>query len=372
MNEMTPSQINTGKTHRARWAAIGAAVAVSLGAGGFGIANAVVTTSPKNVFVAITPCRLIDTRPPTDNVGPRMTPIDANETYTITGTGDVAGPCNIPTGISALELNVTAVGATAPTYLTFFPSDVARPTASNLNPAPGQPPTPNSVTVTLAAATGTFNVYNLTGKVDVIIDVVGYYDNHSHNAADITDEPGVSYNYTATDAVLTAATVTVVSTAIRVPADGFLTLEATIAWHPSIVGWNQAECEITVGTTVLNTTDENGFFGDDASASSNGFYRTHNLHKTVTVSAINNPLLFFSGQSVRLLCREVNGEVVIDTATITATYYPTEYEPSLILFPFADGNADEVGQVNPDAQHIDPTAPVDPAGPVSSGQESGG
>ena len=103
------------------------------------------------------PCRLIDTRPAPDNVGTRATPLGTAETATFAGTGDVVGPCNIPTGISAIETNVTAVGATALTFLTFFASDIARPTTASLNPAPGQPPTPNSVTINLPAA-GTFNL----------------------------------------------------------------------------------------------------------------------------------------------------------------------------------------------------------------------
>ena len=358
-------------THRARWAAIGAAVAVSVGAGGFGIARAVVTTDPKNVYVAISPCRLIDTRAGADNVGPRATPIGANETYNITGTGDVAGACNIPTGISALEVNVTAVGATIPTYLTFFPAGTPRPLASNLNPTPGQPPTPNSVTITLPAD-GMFSVYNLGGTVELIIDIVGYYDDHRHDASDISDEPGVSYNYTDTNVNLTGATSTIVTTQIRVPANGYLDLEATIAWSPSAVGWSQAECELTLGSLTMNLLDENGFFGDDASVASSGFLRTHNLHKTVSVSVANNPALFISGQSVRLLCREVNGQVLIDSAMITATYYPSEYEPSIFLFPFADGNADAEGGLNPDAEQFDPTAPVEQVGPDSNGQATDG
>jgi len=44
----------------------------------------------------------------------------------------------------ALALNVTAIGATAPTFLTVWPGGT-RPTASSLNPVPGQPPTPNGV-----------------------------------------------------------------------------------------------------------------------------------------------------------------------------------------------------------------------------------
>ncbi len=65
---------------RSRWAAVGAAVAVTLGAGGIGLVSA---TSPADAvaYVPITPCRVADTRPQADfNTGPRNTPITQNET----------------------------------------------------------------------------------------------------------------------------------------------------------------------------------------------------------------------------------------------------------------------------------------------------
>ena len=48
-----------------------------------------------------------------------------------------------------------------------------------MNPTPGQPPTPNAVNVDLDGA-GDFSVFNNTGTVNVLIDVVGYYDDHTH------------------------------------------------------------------------------------------------------------------------------------------------------------------------------------------------
>ncbi len=124
-----------------------------------------------STYVSITPCRLIDTRPPPDRVG-LLTPWSALETKTVQGTG-TNGECTIPTDAVGLSLNVTAVGATVETFLTLWPSG-ALPKASSLNPSPGQPPTPNAVNVTLSS-TGSFNLYNNLGTVDVLIDVGGYY-----------------------------------------------------------------------------------------------------------------------------------------------------------------------------------------------------
>lgn len=101
-----------GTTSRARWAAVGAAIAVSLGVGGVAVTNAVVSTGEKAVFVPIAPCRLFDMRPAPDLVGPRSTSLAAGETYTQAVRG-VNGNCTIPADATAVAMNVTAVGGTA-------------------------------------------------------------------------------------------------------------------------------------------------------------------------------------------------------------------------------------------------------------------
>jgi hypothetical protein len=182
---------------RTRWAAIGAAVAVALGAGGgISLVNAAVSSGERSVFVAITPCRLADLRPAPDTVGPRTTPLGPADTYTFDGWGKV-GKCTLPTGTTGLSLNVTAVGATQKTNLRFFPADATLPTASNLNPAPGQPATPNAVTIGLSD-TGQFKAYNAFGNVSVIVDVVGVYQDHNHDDRYYTKTQSNSRYYTRT------------------------------------------------------------------------------------------------------------------------------------------------------------------------------
>ena len=167
---------------RSRWAAIGAAVAVSLGAGGVGISQATQDASDGAVsaFFPVEPCRLADTRANPNTVGTRTTPLGVDETVTFAGWG-VTGNCDLPTGITALSLNVTAVEATQQTNLRFFPAGAELPTTANLNPTPGSPPIPNSVQVGLNVSNGQFSVFNRAGSVSVIIDVVGYYDDHTHD-----------------------------------------------------------------------------------------------------------------------------------------------------------------------------------------------
>jgi hypothetical protein len=149
--------------------AAGAAASVGLvrqaGAAGEGSAS---------VFIPIVPCRLADTRTGSDNVGGRTTPIGSAESVTFAVWG-MNGNCIIPSTATGIASNVTALNATASSYVTVYPADASpRPTASNLNFGAGSLPAPNQVTVGLSAA-GAISAYNLTGSVDLIVDIVGYY-----------------------------------------------------------------------------------------------------------------------------------------------------------------------------------------------------
>jgi YVTN family beta-propeller protein len=164
---------------RVRWAAVGAVLAVSLGAGGMGIVNATISSGSKAVYVPITPCRLADTRPAPDTVGSKNTPIGANQTHTFTVRG-VNGNCVIPAGATAIVANVTAVGPTAQSFMTIWPADKPQPNTSSLNYSAGQAPFPNAVTVALSGD-GKIKVANKNGSVNVLIDIAGYYEDHNHD-----------------------------------------------------------------------------------------------------------------------------------------------------------------------------------------------
>lgn len=151
---------------------VGAALSIA-GVVTFQAVRADAVGEDETTFVPMTSCRLIDTRPDPNRVGPFGTFGD-NDTKTIVAHGS-NGNCVIPATASGLSLNVTALHATEITYLTFW-DEGDRPKASSLNPAPGEPPTPNAVNVPLSD-TGTFRVYNAYGAVNIIIDVTGYYTN---------------------------------------------------------------------------------------------------------------------------------------------------------------------------------------------------
>jgi hypothetical protein len=126
-----------------------------------------------SVFVPITPCRVADTRPAPDTIGPRSTPIGSAGVHTVQITG-TNGNCTIPSDATAVTMNVTIVDPTAPSYLTIWPSTSPRPLAASLNWVAGQAPTPNAVTSGLGA-TGAIWLYNHVGTVNAVIDIVGYF-----------------------------------------------------------------------------------------------------------------------------------------------------------------------------------------------------
>jgi hypothetical protein len=162
---MSLTTTSRGSLWRSRWAALGAAVAVSLGAGGLSIAGAL-TSSPSS-FTPVTPVRVFDTR--TGTGGVPVAPVGPGGQLDVT----VGGTNGIPTGATAVVLNVTVVDGTASSFLTVWPTGDARPTASSLNWTTSAA-TPNAVTVGLGTG-GKVSFYNLAGTVNVLADVVGYY-----------------------------------------------------------------------------------------------------------------------------------------------------------------------------------------------------
>ncbi|MCU1360390.1 MAG: hypothetical protein JWN99_1679, partial [Ilumatobacteraceae bacterium] len=130
---------------RSAFAAMGAALAVALGAGGvvhYVDADAAPSSHASSSYVPIAPCRLIDTRTET-NVGPRSTPL-VGGVASIWSVWGQNGNCSIPTDATAVTLNVTIANPTASGYLSLWPTDRSQPTASNLNWVAGQAATPNA------------------------------------------------------------------------------------------------------------------------------------------------------------------------------------------------------------------------------------
>ena len=129
----------------------------------------------------------MDTRA-SDVVGPRAVPLGPVTTYTATVWGS-NGNCTIPAGATGFSMNVVVINPTAASFLTVFPADQTRPLASSLNWVAGQPPTPNAVTVA-SSADGEISFYNLSGNVDLAVDIVGYYELSTSGPAGPPGPPG--------------------------------------------------------------------------------------------------------------------------------------------------------------------------------------
>ena len=146
-----------------RWAAV--IVTAGLCAGAFGGTHVTADDiGERTVFVPTEPCRLLDTRP--SQIGP-------GETLDVSAEPGVTR-CPIPPGAKALSLNVTAIDATEPTNLRFFPTGGDVPLTANLNPRPGAPVS-NSVTVGIDPDNLHFSIFNRFGSVAVVVDMMGYY-----------------------------------------------------------------------------------------------------------------------------------------------------------------------------------------------------
>ena len=117
-------------------------------------------------FTALTPTRVVNTRPSGAKVGDGTL---TAEPYELQVTG-VAG---VPTsGVSAVALNVTVTGTETSGYVTVYPCDASpRPDASNLNFVADQT-VPNAV-IAPVSADGTVCFF-VKGKAHVLADISGW------------------------------------------------------------------------------------------------------------------------------------------------------------------------------------------------------
>ena len=106
---------------RSRWAAIGAAVAITLGGGGLLTASAESSASASS-FVAVSPDRVLDTR----QAASTIKTMQPGQTIT------VALATKVPADATAVAVNVTVANGTAISYLTLF-AGATRPDASTIN-----------------------------------------------------------------------------------------------------------------------------------------------------------------------------------------------------------------------------------------------
>ncbi len=117
-------------------------------------------------FVAVTPCRLVDTRPEHGGGGPIQG--GTFQSFPI----PQAGGCNIPTTAAAYSLNVSVVPSGPLGYLTIWPTGEDQPLASTLNSLDGR--IKANAAIVPAGYQGAVSVF-VTQTTNVVLDIDGYF-----------------------------------------------------------------------------------------------------------------------------------------------------------------------------------------------------
>jgi uncharacterized protein (DUF1501 family) len=117
-------------------------------------------------FVSLSPVRVFDTR---DGTGGRVGAVGPGEEWQLV----LAGANGVPDDATAVAINTTAVDATAATFITAWPTGTAKPFTANLNVIPNQA-VPNLVVGRIGPG-GRLSLYNNSGHVHLVGDLVGYF-----------------------------------------------------------------------------------------------------------------------------------------------------------------------------------------------------
>ena len=124
------------------------------------------SSGPPGRFVAVTPTRILDSR---DGTGGFHTPWATGQSRTLR----VAGTGPVPTGATAVVLNLAVTDTTSAGFVTVAPAGGLVPTASNLNFWGGET-IANLVTVAVGSGSS-ITLSDGSGPLDLVADVVGYY-----------------------------------------------------------------------------------------------------------------------------------------------------------------------------------------------------
>ncbi len=142
-------------------------------------------STPAGLYNPVAPTRIADTRCSESPLPPNITSSycaslpSANSPLSTIGAGQtenvtVIGVGGIPTsGVSAVVLNLTAIGHTKSGYLTAYPTGTTKALVSTVNFNEAQT-VPNRVIVKVGA-NGEISIYNNSGNTNFTVDVTGYY-----------------------------------------------------------------------------------------------------------------------------------------------------------------------------------------------------
>jgi hypothetical protein len=206
-------------------------------------------------FIALTPCRLVDTRG-NGFAGPFGPPSLAAG---VPRSFMLAGSCGIPSSAAALSVNFTVTNTQGNGFLLAFPEGDPIPTVSTLNYVAGQT-VANAAIVPVAASAGLTVVAGVSGA-DLLIDVNGYY-------APLGASLGTIFNYTGNATVNSTLAIsgsTNSASPNQIRSAGPLPVACTL--DTFFVFMDTAPTVLTTFTLQRNANDGNGFLNTNASCS---------------------------------------------------------------------------------------------------------
>ena len=156
--------------------------------------------TPPRAFVAVAPCRVVDTRNAAGPYGGPALATNAVRTFDID-----SGPCpGLPAGIDAYSLSFGAILPPADGFLTAWPTGTAQPLFSQVNLIAGE--VVANAAIVPAGSNGAINVLVNIGPTHVYIDINGYFADTLGTASNalllVNDNPG---SYTAAFGNLSSA-----------------------------------------------------------------------------------------------------------------------------------------------------------------------
>ena len=254
-----------------------------------------VPARPGSRFTPVSPVRLLDTR--TDATAARRV-LGQGGTRDLDVRKAASGIAAVPSGATAVVLNVTGVTASAATFLQAYPGPVSgtgRPTASNLNLRKGETRA-NLVTVAVPPA-GVVRLRNNSGSTAVVVDLAGYYS------------PGSVQGFRGLPSPVRLAD-TRASAVTTVGAGGTLRVDVTRSYRGVLSGVPSTASAVVLGLTAVNASRSTVLTAYPTPASGTAFPAVSNLNVAGPAATPNLAVVpVGSGSSVTV--RNTSGTVAV-------------------------------------------------------------